>query len=111
MFWNSLQLVSNVLRQRLFGAQFLNPRFQPQLVGVSQQLLQEPDSGPECWQQDSIWFAVPKRKHTRSRKRKKTTTQKRIPLKHNIVFDPRTGEVTLRHKLPFNWKDYLPKLD
>ena len=58
-----------------------------------------------------IWFAVPKRKHTRSRKRMKTTTHKRLPLKKNIVFDPRTGEVTLQHKLPFNWKDYLPKED
>jgi ribosomal protein L32 len=59
----------------------------------------------------SIWFAVPKRKHTKSRKRMKTTVQKRIPLKKNIVFDPRTGEVTLQHKLPFNWKDYLPKIE
>ena len=58
-----------------------------------------------------FWFAVPKSKHTRSRKRMKTTRQKRIPLKKNIVFDPRTGEVTLKHKLPFNWKDYLPKVE
>lgn len=59
----------------------------------------------------SVWFAVPKSKHTRSRKRMKTTRQKRIPIKNNIVFDPRTGEVTLKHKLPFNWKDYLPKVE
>jgi ribosomal protein L32 len=59
----------------------------------------------------SIWFAVPKRKHTRSRKRMKTTSQKKLPLKKNIIFDPRTGEVSLMHKLPFNWKDYLPKMD
>ena len=58
-----------------------------------------------------FWFAVPKSKHTRSRKRMKTTRQKRLPLKKNIVFDPRTGEVTLKHKLPFNWKDYLPKVE
>ncbi len=58
-----------------------------------------------------IWFAVPKKRVSRSRKRMKTTVQKRIPLKKNIVFDPRTGEVTLMHKLPFNWKDYLPKFD
>ena len=57
----------------------------------------------------SVWFAVPKRKHTRSRKRMKTTRQKRLKVKKNIVFDPRTGEVTLMHKMPFNWKDYLPK--
>lgn len=64
-------------------------------------------------QQDdfNIWFAVPKKKVTRSKKRMKTTAQKRIPLKKNIVFDPRTGEVTLKHKLPFNWKEYLPKIE
>jgi ribosomal protein L32 len=59
---------------------------------------------------DALWWAVPKRKHTPSRKRKKTTVQKRIPLKKNIVFDPQTGEVTLKHRLPFNWRDYLPKI-
>merc|ERR1719464_1759970 len=61
-------------------------------------------------QEHYIWFAVPKKKVSRSRKRMKTTVQKRIPLKKNIVFDPRTGEVTLKHRLPFNWKDYLPKI-
>mmetsp|Transcript_11685 Transcript_11685/g.13161 ORF Transcript_11685/g.13161 Transcript_11685/m.13161 type:complete len:143 (+) Transcript_11685:105-533(+) len=60
-------------------------------------------------QEQHIWFAVPKSKISRSRKRMKNTRQKRIPLKKNIVFDPRTGEISLRHKLPFNWKDYLPK--
>ena len=59
--------------------------------------------------QQHIWFAVPKSKISRSRKRMKTTRQKRIPLKKNIVFDPRTGEVTLKHKMPFNWKEYIPK--
>jgi len=62
-------------------------------------------------QEQHIWFAVPKSKISRSRKRMKTTSQKRIPLKKNIVFDPRTGEISIRHKLPFNWKDYLPKTD
>jgi ribosomal protein L32 len=57
-----------------------------------------------------IYMAVPKSKVTRSKKRMKTTVQKRIPLKHNIVIDSRTGEVTLRHKLPFNWKNYLPDI-
>ena len=66
---------------------------------------------PEASEQQHIWFAVPKSKISRSRKRMKTTRQKRIPLKKNIVFDPRTGEVTLKHKMPFNWKDYLPKVD
>jgi ribosomal protein L32 len=65
----------------------------------------------ENQEQQHIWFAVPKSKISRSRKRMKTTRQKRIPLKKNIVFDPRTGEVTLKHKMPFNWRDYLPKVD
>ena len=76
-----------------------------------QQQQQYDDNDDETTSNNWIWFAVPKRKHTRSRKRMKTTSQKRIPLKKNIVFDPRTGEVTLKHKLPFNWKDYLPKVE
>jgi ribosomal protein L32 len=56
----------------------------------------------------SLWFAVPKQKISRQKKRMKTTRQRRIPLKKNIITDPRTGEVTLRHRLPFNWKNYLP---
>lgn len=58
-----------------------------------------------------IYMAVPKSKVSRSKKRMKTTVQKRIPMKHHIVVDNRTGEVTLRHRLPFNWKDYLPSVD
>mmetsp|Transcript_9250 Transcript_9250/g.13842 ORF Transcript_9250/g.13842 Transcript_9250/m.13842 type:complete len:130 (+) Transcript_9250:119-508(+) len=57
---------------------------------------------------DCLWLAVPKSKISRSKKRMKTTTQKRISKKENIIVDSRTGEITLRHKLPFNWKDYLP---
>jgi ribosomal protein L32 len=61
----------------------------------------------------AIWLAVPKRKHTKSRKRKKTTVHKRIPLQRNIVFDPPTGEITLKHKLPYKWKELytLPKMN
>jgi ribosomal protein L32 len=81
---------------------------QPALVGIPQQFEEDHISR---WDEDAFWFAVPKRKHTRSRKRKKTTVQKRLKLKQNIVFDPRTGEVTLQHRLPFNWKDYLPKTE
>jgi ribosomal protein L32 len=83
-------------------------RTMPQIAGMPMfhdSQPQQPDY--ESW----IWFAVPKRKHSKSRKRMKTTAQKRIPLKKNIVFDPRTGEVTLKHKLPGNWKDYLPKIE
>mmetsp|Transcript_30251 Transcript_30251/g.29151 ORF Transcript_30251/g.29151 Transcript_30251/m.29151 type:complete len:114 (-) Transcript_30251:242-583(-) len=58
---------------------------------------------------DCLWLAVPKSKITRSKKRMKTTNQKRIKLKDHIIVDKRTGELTLRHKMPFNWKDYLPE--
>jgi ribosomal protein L32 len=59
---------------------------------------------PLSW---SLWFAVPKKQVTRHKKRLKTTVQKRIPLRTDIVLDPRTGQVTRKHRLPFNWKDYL----
>ncbi|KAL3805088.1 hypothetical protein HJC23_003316 [Cyclotella cryptica] len=59
--------------------------------------------------EDSLWFAVPKSKVSRGKKRMKTTLQKRIKLKDNIVIDKRTGELTLKHKLPYNWKNYLPE--
>ena len=58
--------------------------------------------------QEWLWFAVPKSRVTRHKKRLKTTAQKRIPLRQDIVTDPRTGETTRLHRLPFNWKDYLP---
>lgn len=57
---------------------------------------------------DCLWLAVPKRKVTPGKKRMKTTNQKRIKKKNHIIVDQRTGEITLRHRLPFNWKDYLP---
>ena len=63
-----------------------------------------PDPTPD----DAVWFAVPKSKVSRGKKRMKTTKQKRIKMKENIVIDHRTGELTLRHKLPFNWRNYLP---
>jgi ribosomal protein L32 len=56
----------------------------------------------------SIWFAVPKSKISHQKKRMKTTLRCRIPRKQNIITDPRTGELTLRHHLPWNWKNYLP---
>lgn len=95
------------------------PSASPQLclasIPVSTNMsLNEPSSSSSSttslW--DSIWnMAVPKSKVSRSKKRMKTTLQKRIPLKKNIVIDERTGELTLKHKLPFNWKDYLPDED
>jgi ribosomal protein L32 len=61
---------------------------------------------------EAIWlFAAPKQRVTRHKKRLKTTVQKRIPLRKNIITDPRTGELTLKHKLPFNWKQYLPQVE
>lgn len=96
-----------------------SPTFNGVLSGQFRQQLQLSPCGgdvsllpdTESQQEEHIWFAVPKSKISRSRKRMKTTRQKRIPLKKNIVFDPRTGEVTLKHKMPYNWKDYLPKMD
>ncbi len=57
---------------------------------------------------DCLWLAVPKSKISRQKKRMKTTNQKAIKKKNHIIVDGRTGEITLRHRLPFNWKDYLP---
>lgn len=108
MLWTSLQVFTGMLRQRLMFQPRLAPAVVPQLAGIPyQQSPSTASEGENTW----IWFAVPKRKHTKSRKRMKTTAQKRLPVKKNIIFDPRTGEVTLQHKLPFNWKDYLPKID
>ena len=56
---------------------------------------------------NALWLAVPKSRKTKGKKRMKTTVQKRIPKKANIVTDARTGELTLMHKLPFNWRHYL----
>ena len=58
--------------------------------------------------EDSLWFAVPKSKVSRGKKRMKTTLQKAIKKKDSIVIDKRTGELTLKHRLPYNWKNYLP---
>ena len=59
---------------------------------------------------DALWLAVPKSRKTKGKKRMKTTNQKRIAKKANIITDARTGETTLMHKLPFNWKEYLPNI-
>jgi len=67
------------------------------------------DEGEDNRLNEGIWFAVPKSRVSRSRKRMKTTAQNRIKLKQNIVIDKRTGELTLKHRLPLNWKNYLPE--
>ena len=58
---------------------------------------------------NAIWWAVPKRKVSPGKKRMKTTLQNRISTKSHVIIDRRTGEYTLRHRLPWNWKDYLPE--
>lgn len=85
---------------------------QPSIATTAQSLL---DRGAELLQDaadaataSALWFAVPKKRRTRHKKRLRTTLQNRIPLRKNIVTDPRTGELTLRHRLPYNWFDYLP---
>jgi len=100
MFWlRSSLAAAEMAARRLFAPQ-------PLL-----QLAALPGVEVELWN-EALWFAVPKKKVTRSKKRMKTTRQNRIPLRHDIIADPRTGEATLRHKLPFNWREtYIPKFD
>ena len=58
----------------------------------------------------AIWFAVPKKRISKSKKRIKNYLKRTaLKVKDNIIVDGRTGELTLRHHLPFNWKDYLPE--
>ncbi|GMH54314.1 hypothetical protein TrLO_g6416 [Triparma laevis f. longispina] len=52
---------------------------------------------------DSLWLAVPKSKISRSKKRMKHGRYK-LKNKTNIIRDRITGEWTLRHRLPMNWK-------
>mmetsp|Transcript_3809 Transcript_3809/g.4558 ORF Transcript_3809/g.4558 Transcript_3809/m.4558 type:complete len:104 (+) Transcript_3809:115-426(+) len=102
--WKALQLTSEAFMRR-FAVQ--SPSLQ--LAGVP---LAQQHATPSLQEalQDALWFAVPKQKISRSKKRKKTTRQKAIKVKENIITDPRTGEPTLMHKLPFNWKKYLPEV-
>ena len=100
--------VNNTLKNFFEG--FFRPHPQLCLAGVN-----VPSSALEDATEDlfgsGFWFAVPKRKVSKSRKRMKTTKQYRIPIKSNIVADKRTGEWTLMHKLPFTWKRYIPTLE
>jgi ribosomal protein L32 len=74
-------------------------------AAIESSLIQK-SNGPSL--ADCLWLAVPKRKVTPGKKRMKTTNQNRIKKKDHIIVDKRTGETTLRHRLPFNWKEYLP---
>lgn len=81
----------------------------PQQAALVQQQNNQPTSS--VFDNLSIWFAVPKRKTSHSKKRLRTIYHKRIKIKNNIITDPRTGEITLMHRLPYNWKDYLPSME
>mmetsp|Transcript_25149 Transcript_25149/g.41737 ORF Transcript_25149/g.41737 Transcript_25149/m.41737 type:complete len:120 (-) Transcript_25149:189-548(-) len=59
----------------------------------------------------SVWFAVPKQKISRSKKRMKSYQKRVIRPKENISLCPQTGQVTLKHRLPFNWRDFIPEFE
>lgn len=114
MFLQSLTRLSAAAWQELyrFGFPLTHQpglQLEPLLIPGTRVAPSVTESVGNSWS-DAFWFAVPKKKVTKSKKRMKTTRQKRIPLKKNIVADPRTGEPTLMHKLPFSWRDYLPKI-
>ena len=114
-------MISRVIRQNVQGLRrstdnlvsFFRPPASPQLalaptgpsVNLESALVQKSGGSSLA---DCLWLAVPKRKVTPGKKRMKTTNQKRIKKKDHIIVDSRTGETTLRHRLPFNWKAYLP---
>ncbi|KAL7478801.1 hypothetical protein ACHAW6_004554 [Cyclotella cf. meneghiniana] len=113
MFANIRRVAVSAIQRRLQG---LFPPIGPQLSLSAFPIDQELDirsfglgGSDHSTLEDALWFAVPKRKVSRGKKRMKTTLQKRIQLKDNIVIDKRTGELTLKHKLPYNWKNYLPE--
>jgi ribosomal protein L32 len=87
------------------GQRFFLRQSAPQLCGMPsfQEAPVDDDS--------SIWFAVPKSKISLSKKKMKNYNKRIIQAKQNITTCPRTGEVTLKHKLPFNWKEYIPEFD
>jgi ribosomal protein L32 len=103
----SLQFLSSLSQRFLLNNSFFA---RPELASLPSAMVPlQNDWGSAL--QDALCFAVPKQKITRHKKRLKTTVQKRIPLRKDIVVDPRTGETTRMHRLPFNWKDYLPKVE
>ncbi len=84
--------------------------FQPAVCGLP--LAASPSSqATSVFDDMSIWFAVPKQKVSHSKKRLKQAHKNVMRHKENICTCPRTGEVTLKHKLPFNWKDYIPTFE
>ena len=84
---------------------FFNQQPQFQLAGISNIENNNVDSS-SIFEDLSIWFAVPKSRISKSRKRMKHQRYK-VVHKTNITHCPVTGEVTLMHKLPPNWKKYV----
>jgi ribosomal protein L32 len=108
MLWRSLNAVAEMVVQRIFAAPQMS--YSLQLAGVGGGSVNSGDFAELSPLQEALWFAVPKKKVSRSKKRLKTTLQKRIPRRQDIVTDCRTGEPTLMHKLPYSWKEtYIPK--
>lgn len=102
---SALQQLSNSL-SLIFRNQFMQ-YIEPSIIGSPTNSLIEFIPNTNVLN-DYIWLAVPKRKVSPGKRRMKTTNQKRIKTKSHVIVDKRTGEVTLRHRLPFNWKSYLP---
>ena len=101
MFRSVSFAIENFARRLMFQPQ-------PQLCGMpvaAQQQL------PGVFDDLSLWFAVPKQKISHSKKRLKQAHKNVMRHKENISTCPRTGEVTLKHKLPLNWKDYIPTFE
>ena len=117
MLLSIAQHTSQIIKKNVFKFMTMFHSPQPQLALVPaalssnntamEQFQQQQQGSPSL--SDCLWLAVPKSKISRSKKRMKTTNQKAIKTKNHIVVDGRTGELTLRHRLPFNWKDYLPQ--
>ena len=74
-------------------------------LGTFQPLLSYIDFSPT-----TFLFAAPKKRVSKSKKRMKNTLRYRIKAKPHVILDKRTGEMTLSHRLPFNWKKYIPQL-
>ena len=84
----------------------LTPALSPDCHGDVDDRLSSEYSGSFRGLFDSIWFAVPKKKVSKSKKRMKHGLYK-LKNKVHIVRDRVTGEWTERHRLPLNWKFYL----
>jgi ribosomal protein L32 len=104
----SFQMIRSIsMALESVGQRFLLRQSAPQLCGMPVSFQEAPSTDDDS----SIWFAVPKSKISLSKKKIKNYAKRVFRPKENITTCPRTGEVTLKHKLPFNWKDYIPEFD